>query len=72
MSNLVQELKEKVLAGNEVTKDEALTLYNLPEEDLNELCKAAVAGERERALEINARLMPLHKALFVVVEDIMA
>ena len=41
MGNLIQELKEKVLAGNEVTKEEALALYNLPEEDLKELCKAA-------------------------------
>ncbi|PHU36650.1 biotin synthase BioB [Pseudobutyrivibrio ruminis] len=41
MGNLIQELKEKVLAGNEVSKEEALALYNLPEEDLKELCQAA-------------------------------
>jgi 4-hydroxy-tetrahydrodipicolinate synthase len=29
-----------------------------------ELCSAALAGERERALELNARLDPLHRHLF--------
>lgn len=32
---------------------------------MHEMCTAAVAGEVRRAREINARLMPLHKALFV-------
>ena len=41
MGNLIQELKEKVLAGNEISKEEALALYNLPEEELKELCEAA-------------------------------
>ena len=38
---------------------------NVAPRQMHELCQAAVAGEREKALEINARLMPLHKALFV-------
>jgi 4-hydroxy-tetrahydrodipicolinate synthase len=32
---------------------------------MHEMCKAAVSGEIRRARELNARLMPLHKALFV-------
>jgi 4-hydroxy-tetrahydrodipicolinate synthase len=32
---------------------------------MHEMCKAAVSGEFRYARELNARLMPLHKALFV-------
>jgi 4-hydroxy-tetrahydrodipicolinate synthase len=32
---------------------------------MHEMCKAAVDGDLRRARELNARLMPLHKALFV-------
>jgi 4-hydroxy-tetrahydrodipicolinate synthase len=32
---------------------------------MHEMCAAAVTGETKRARELNARLMPLHKALFV-------
>jgi 4-hydroxy-tetrahydrodipicolinate synthase len=32
---------------------------------MHEMCTAAIAGEVRRAREVNARLMPLHKALFV-------
>jgi len=32
---------------------------------MHEMCAAALAGDRERAEEINARLMGLHKGLFV-------
>jgi 4-hydroxy-tetrahydrodipicolinate synthase len=32
---------------------------------MHEMCAAAVAGENRRARDLNARLMPLHKALFV-------
>jgi 4-hydroxy-tetrahydrodipicolinate synthase len=32
---------------------------------MHEMCAAAVGGDMRRARELNARLMPLHKALFV-------
>lgn len=32
---------------------------------MHEMCKSAVAGDVRHARELNARLMPLHKALFV-------
>ena len=32
---------------------------------MHEMCAAAVGGDTRRARELNARLMPLHKALFV-------
>ncbi|MBL0419483.1 4-hydroxy-tetrahydrodipicolinate synthase [Ramlibacter sp. AW1] len=32
---------------------------------MHELCVAAVAGDRERAMEIQRQLMPVHRALFV-------
>jgi 4-hydroxy-tetrahydrodipicolinate synthase len=32
---------------------------------MHELCVAAVAGDAKRAMEIQRRLMPLHKHLFV-------
>src|SRR5688572_1265454 len=32
---------------------------------MHEMCKAAVAGETKLARDLNAKLMPLHKALFV-------
>jgi 4-hydroxy-tetrahydrodipicolinate synthase len=32
---------------------------------MHELCMAAIAGDRTRAMEIQMRLLPLHKALFV-------
>ncbi len=32
---------------------------------MHDMCAAAVSGEAARARELNARLMPLHKALFV-------
>jgi 4-hydroxy-tetrahydrodipicolinate synthase len=32
---------------------------------MHEMCSAAVGGDLKRAREINARLMPLHKALFI-------
>src|SRR2546423_516651 len=31
---------------------------------MHEMCKAAAAGDRKRALELDARLQPLHKHLF--------
>ena len=39
--NYIQTLKEKVLSGGEITKEEALQLYNTPKEDFQELCKSA-------------------------------
>ncbi len=38
---------------------------NVAPRQMHELCQAAVAGERDKALRINAQLMPLHRALFV-------
>ncbi len=32
---------------------------------MHEMCAAALAGDRKRALEIDAKLQPLHKHLFV-------
>ena len=32
---------------------------------MSELCKAAIAGQRDRAMEIQRRLMPVHRYLFV-------
>ena len=32
---------------------------------MSELCKAAIAGQRERAMEIQRKLMPVHRHLFV-------
>jgi len=32
---------------------------------MHELCKAAMAGERDAAMRIQLRLLPLHKHLFV-------
>jgi 4-hydroxy-tetrahydrodipicolinate synthase len=41
-----------------------VTAYVAPRE-MHELCVAAVAGDAKRAMEIQRRLMPLHKHLFV-------
>lgn len=38
---------------------------NVAPRDMQALCGAACAGDRERAKQINDRLMPLHEALFV-------
>jgi len=32
---------------------------------MHELCMAAVAGQRDKAMEIQFKLMPVHKHLFV-------
>ena len=32
---------------------------------MSELCKAAIAGQRERAMELQRKLMPVHRHLFV-------
>ena len=32
---------------------------------MHELCVAAIAGDRQKAMEIQFKLMPLHKQLFV-------
>jgi 4-hydroxy-tetrahydrodipicolinate synthase len=32
---------------------------------MSELCKAATAGQRDRAMEIQRKLMPVHRHLFV-------
>lgn len=38
---------------------------NVAPEQMRDLCAAALAGDRERAEAINARLLPLHRALFL-------
>lgn len=38
---------------------------NVAPRAMHDLCKAAVAGEREKAIALNARLLPLHQKLFV-------
>lgn len=38
---------------------------NVAPRQMHALCSAALAGEKERAQELNASLIPLHKALFV-------
>jgi 4-hydroxy-tetrahydrodipicolinate synthase len=38
---------------------------NVAPRQMHELCVAAVAGEAKRAMEIQRKLMPLHKHLFV-------
>lgn len=38
---------------------------NVAPEQMRDLCDAALAGDRVRAMAINARLMPLHRALFL-------
>ena len=38
---------------------------NIAPRTMHEMCTAALAGEVRRARAVNARLMPLHKALFV-------
>jgi len=38
---------------------------NVAPRQMHELCKAAIAGDSKRAMEIQFQLMPLHKHLFV-------
>jgi 4-hydroxy-tetrahydrodipicolinate synthase len=38
---------------------------NLAPKLMHELCVAAIAGDRARAIEIQFKLLPLHKYLFV-------
>lgn len=38
---------------------------NVAPRAMSELCSAALAGEADKAREINARLMPLHQAMFI-------
>ena len=38
---------------------------NVAPQAMHDLCAAALAGDRERAMALNARLDPLHRALFV-------
>jgi 4-hydroxy-tetrahydrodipicolinate synthase len=38
---------------------------NVAPKAMHEMCSAAIAGDRARASEINERLMPLHKRLFL-------
>jgi 4-hydroxy-tetrahydrodipicolinate synthase len=53
---------EAILAG---AKGDISVTANVVPRAMHEMCAAALAGEVDRAREIDARLMALHKALFV-------
>ncbi len=62
-----------VFSGDDATAMELILLgargdisvtANVAPQDMHEMCKAALAGDREKAAAINARLMPLHTGLF--------
>ncbi|MEJ2509108.1 MAG: 4-hydroxy-tetrahydrodipicolinate synthase [Gammaproteobacteria bacterium] len=46
-------------------KGDVSVTANVAPRAMHEMCAAAIAGDRSKAAEINARLMPLHKGLFV-------
>ena len=63
-----------VYSGDDATAMELMLLggkgnigvtANIVPEQMRELCAAALAGDRARATAINARLLPLHRALFL-------
>ena len=53
---------ELILAG---AKGDISVTANVAPKDMHDMCAAALQGDRARAEEINQRLMPLHKNLFV-------
>ena len=53
---------EFILLGG---KGDISVTANVAPRAVHEMCAAALAGDRAKALEINEKLMPLHKALFV-------
>jgi len=53
---------EAILAG---ARGDISVTANVAPKLMHEMCMAALAGERERAEELNARLEPLHRGLFV-------
>ena len=63
-----------VLSGDDATAAELIkagatgvisVTANVAPKEMHELCAAALAGDHERAARIDARLRPLHTALFV-------
>ena len=63
-----------LLSGDDATACESILLgcrgdisvtANVAPRLMHEMCAAALAGDRKRALEIDAKLQPLHKHLFV-------
>ena len=63
-----------VYSGDDATAMELMLLggkgnigvtANVAPEQMRDLCAAALAGDREQAAAINARLLPLHRALFL-------
>ena len=63
-----------VYSGDDATAMELMLLggkgnigvtANVAPQQMRDLCAAALAGDRERAGAINARLLPLHRALFL-------
>jgi len=46
-------------------KGDVSVTANVAPRAMHEMCAAAIAGDRAKAAEINERLMPLHKGLFV-------
>jgi len=62
-----------VFSGDDATAMELILLgargdisvtANVAPRDMHEMCAAALAGDRDKAAAINARLMPLHSGLF--------
>jgi 4-hydroxy-tetrahydrodipicolinate synthase len=53
---------ELMLTGG---KGDISVTANVAPRDMHDMCAAALAGDRDGAERINARLMPLHKALFL-------
>ena len=63
-----------IFSGDDATAMELMLLggkgdvsvtANVAPGQMHEMCAAAIAGDREKAETINARLMPLHTKLFV-------
>ncbi len=63
-----------VYSGDDITALEAMhagakgvisVTANVAPAAVHELCSLALAGERDRAIELNRQLMPLHEAMFV-------
>ncbi len=62
-----------VFSGDDATAMELILLgargdisvtANVAPQDMHDMCSAALAGDRDKAAAINARLMPLHTGLF--------
>lgn len=53
---------ELILAG---ARGDISVTANIAPKEMHEMCQAALAGNRDEAMRINAQLMPLHKNLFL-------